>query len=65
MILEDIHGLFKRLDKAAVTDIARKQDAHGFDENKTAARKGGTLPEEPAKNWRQKELQKSFHLKII
>jgi hypothetical protein len=31
------------LGKAATTEIARKKDAQGFDENKTAARKGGKI----------------------
>ena len=31
------------LGEAATTEIARKQDAQRFDENKVAARKGGTI----------------------
>lgn len=31
------------LAEAATTEIARKQDARGFSENKTAARKGGRI----------------------
>ena len=31
------------LGEAATTEITRKQDAQGFDENKTAARKGGRI----------------------
>ena len=31
------------LGEAAATEITRKQDAHGFDENKTTARKGGKI----------------------
>ena len=31
------------LGEAATTEIARKQDVQGFDENKVAARKGGQV----------------------
>jgi hypothetical protein len=35
--------IFSMLGEAASTEITRKRDARGFDENKTAARKGGRI----------------------
>jgi DNA-damage-inducible protein D len=39
----DLELIFSMLGEAATTEIARKQDAQGFGENKTAARKGGQI----------------------
>ena len=39
----DLELIFSMLGEAATTEIARKQDARGFDENKTAAHKGGRI----------------------
>jgi hypothetical protein len=39
----DLELIFSMLGEAATTEIARKKDARGFDENKTAARKGGRI----------------------
>jgi len=41
--MTDLELIFSMLGEAATTEIARKQDAHGFSENKTAARKGGRI----------------------
>ncbi len=41
--MTDLELIFSMLGEAATTEIARKQDAQGFPENKTAARKGGRI----------------------
>jgi len=41
--MTDLELIFSMLGEAATTEIARKQDAQGFGENKTAARKGGRI----------------------
>ena len=41
--MNDLELIFSMLGEAATTEIARKQDAQGFGENKTAARKGGRI----------------------
>ncbi len=41
--MTDLELIFSMLGEAATTEIARKQDAQGFSENKTAARKGGRI----------------------
>jgi hypothetical protein len=41
--MTDLELIFSMLGEAATTEIARKQDAQGFAENKTAARKGGKI----------------------
>ena len=41
--MTDLELIFSMLGEAATTEIARKQDARGFKENKTAARKGGRI----------------------
>jgi len=41
--MTDLEQIFNMLGEAATTEIARKQDAQGLDENKTAARKGGHI----------------------
>jgi hypothetical protein len=41
--MTDLELIFSMLGEAATTEIARKQDAKGFSENKTAARKGGKI----------------------
>ncbi len=41
--MNDLELIFSMLGEAATTEIARKQDAQGFPENKTAARKGGKI----------------------
>jgi len=39
--MSDLELIFSMLGEAATTEIARRKDAQGFGENKTAARKGG------------------------
>ncbi|MCK5323866.1 MAG: hypothetical protein KAJ45_06950, partial [Desulfobulbaceae bacterium] len=41
--MTDLELIFSMLGEAATTEIARKKDAQGFIENKTAARKGGKI----------------------
>ncbi|MFA6011152.1 MAG: Bro-N domain-containing protein [Desulfobacteraceae bacterium] len=41
--MTDLELIFSMLGEAATTEIARKQDAKGFSENKTAAKKGGRI----------------------
>jgi DNA-damage-inducible protein D len=41
--MNDLELIFSMLGEAATTEIARKQDAKGFGENKVAARKGGRI----------------------
>lgn len=41
--MTDLELIFSMLGEAATTEIARKQDAQGFAENKGAARKGGCI----------------------
>ncbi len=41
--MTDLGLIFSMLGEAATTEIARKQDAQGFPENKVSARKGGKI----------------------
>ncbi len=41
--MTDLELIFSMLGEAATTEISRNLDAQGFDENKTAARKGGKI----------------------
>ena len=41
--MTDLELIFSMLGEAATTEIARKQDARGFTENRTSARKGGKI----------------------
>lgn len=41
--MNDLELIFSMLGEAATTEIAREQDALGFSQNKTAARKGGKI----------------------
>lgn len=41
--MTDLELIFSMLGEAATTEIARKQDAQGFPENKVAAKKGGRI----------------------
>jgi len=41
--MTDLELIFSMLGEAATTEIARKQNARGFNKNKTAARKGGRI----------------------
>ena len=48
--MTDLELIFSMLGEAATTEIARKRDAQGFDQNKVAAHKGGTIAGEARKN---------------
>jgi len=41
--MTDLELIFSMLGEAATTEISRKQDSQGFDENRVAARKGGKI----------------------
>ncbi|MEI6609558.1 MAG: Bro-N domain-containing protein [Deltaproteobacteria bacterium] len=41
--MNDLELIFAMLGEAATTEITKTQDAQGFDENRTAARKGGRI----------------------
>ena len=41
--MNDLELIFSMLGEAATTEITKTQDAQGFDENRTAARKGGKI----------------------
>ncbi len=41
--MTDLELIFTMLGEAATTEITRNRDAQGFDQNKTAAREGGTI----------------------
>ncbi len=41
--MNDLELIFSMLGEAATTEITKTQDAKGFDENRTAARKGGRI----------------------
>lgn len=41
--MTDLELIFSMLGEAATTEIARKQDAQGFDENKVVSQKGGKI----------------------
>jgi DNA-damage-inducible protein D len=41
--MTDLELIFSMLGEAATTEITKTQDAQGFDENRTAARKGGRI----------------------
>jgi len=48
--MNDLELIFSMLGEAATTEIARKQDAQGFGENKTVARKGGKIAGDAREN---------------
>ncbi len=58
--MTDLELIFSMLGEAATTEIARNKDAKGFEENRTAARKGGNI----AGNARKK-LEKESGRKVI
>lgn len=58
--MNDLELIFSMLGEAAATEITKTQDAQGFDENKTAARKGGRIAGEA----RQK-LEKETKKKVV
>jgi len=58
--MTDLELIFSMLGEAATTEITRTQDAQGFDENRTAARKGGRI----AGDAREK-LEKETRKKVV
>jgi hypothetical protein len=58
--MTDLELIFSMLGEAATTEIARKQDAQGFGENKTAARKGGKISGDA-----RKKLEKETGDKVV
>ncbi len=58
--MTDLELIFSMLGEAATTEIARSQDAQGFDENHTASNKGGTI----AGNAREK-LEEESGRKVV
>lgn len=48
--MTDLELIFSMLGEAATTEIARKQDAKGFGENRVAARKGGRIAGDAREN---------------
>jgi DNA-damage-inducible protein D len=57
--MTDLELIFSMLGEAATTEITRTQDAQGFDENKTAARKGGRIAGDA-----RKDLEKETRKKV-
>jgi hypothetical protein len=58
--MTDLELIFSMLGEAATTEIARKQDAQGFGENKVAARKGGKISGDA-----RKKLEKETGEKVV
>ncbi|MBU1566268.1 MAG: Bro-N domain-containing protein [Proteobacteria bacterium] len=58
--MTDLELIFSMLGEAATTEIARKQDAQGFGENKTASRKGGRIAGEA-----REKLQNETGAKVV
>ena len=48
--MTDLELIFTMLGEASTTEIAINKDAQGFDENKTAAKKGGKIAGDARKN---------------
>ena len=55
--MNDLELIFSMLGEAATTEITKTQDAQGFDENHTAARKGGKIAGDARENL-EKETKK-------
>ncbi|MFH0783542.1 MAG: Bro-N domain-containing protein [Pseudomonadota bacterium] len=58
--MTDLELIFSMLGEAATTEIARRQDAQGFPENKTSARKGGRIAGEA-----REKLEKETGAKVV
>lgn len=58
--MTDLELIFSMLGEAATTEIARKQDAKGFGENRVVARKGGRISGDA-----RKKLEKETGSKVI
>ena len=55
--MNDLELIFSMLGEAATTEITKTQDTQGFDENRTAARKGGRIAGDARENL-EKETKK-------
>jgi len=66
--MNDLELIFSMLGEAATTEITRVQDAQGFDENRTTARKGGRIAgdarEKLEKETRKKVVTHENYLKL-
>jgi hypothetical protein len=66
--MTDLELIFSMLGEAATTEITRVQDAQGFDENRTTARKGGRIAgdarEKLEKETRKKVVTHENYLKL-
>jgi len=58
--MTDLELIFSMLGEAATTEIARSQDAQGFDENRAAAGKGGRIAGDALEN-----LEKESGRKVV
>jgi hypothetical protein len=58
--MTDLELIFSMLGEAATTEITKTQDAQGFDENRTAARKGGRIAGDALEN-----LEKETKKKVV
>lgn len=56
--MDDLELIFSMLGEASTTEIAKNKDAQGFGENKTAARKGGTIAGNARKELERKSGKK-------
>ena len=56
--MTDLELIFSMLGEAATTEIARTQDAQGFDENRTVANKGGKIAGEAREKLEQESGRK-------
>ena len=56
--MTDLELIFSMLGEAATVEIARKHDAQGFDENKTACQKGGRIAGEAREKLEQETGEK-------
>jgi hypothetical protein len=56
--MTDLELVFSMLGEAATTEIARRQDVQGFGENRTAARKGGSIAGEAREKLEQETGEK-------
>lgn len=56
--MTDLELIFSMLGEAATTEITRKQDARGFGENRTVARKGGRIAGEAREKLEQETGEK-------
>jgi len=56
--MTDLELIFTMLGEASTTEIAKNKDAQGFNENKTAAKQGGTISGNARKELEEKSRKK-------